>query len=445
MLRRHVVQAIAIILIPGFLFSCAPTRIPPVSAAGAGYAPDRDEVELWERARVEEKKLDEKARVYEDPLLVDYLESVVGTLNPPGMAANTQIRYRVTVLEDPSLNAFSFPTGSLYVHTGLLARMENEAQLATVLGHEMTHVENRHMLRHERSARNRQLALMGVAVAGAVVAAGESGHAAGEGNYGKAARIDVLSDLMLGLGLQLAFVAAVNGYGRELEREADEGGFEKMSLAGFDPHEAPKVYKTLLEDHGDKGKVEAFFFGSHPRLEERVANAQAWIAAHPTASGDGAAEADGEAAKAEFTRRMRPVIRDDARLNIAAGRLELAEDQLKRAIELMPTDAEARFLQGKLKLTRAASEKDPQQRDALRAEAGAAFDEAIRLDPQRPEPYRERGLLAYRGADYATACAMFQKFIDIDWKAEEAQSIRDYLLELRRDGHCTDAAAAVAH
>ena len=50
----------------------------------------------------------------------DYLERVVGRLNPEGMADNPEITYRVHVVDDPTLNAFAFPHGSLYVHTGLL-------------------------------------------------------------------------------------------------------------------------------------------------------------------------------------------------------------------------------------------------------------------------------------------------------------------------------------
>ena len=73
------------------------------------------------------------------------------------MAANPAVRYRVRVIEDPTLNAFAYPHGSIYIHTGLLARMENEDELATVLGHEMTHVEDRHMLRYQRSAHNKEV------------------------------------------------------------------------------------------------------------------------------------------------------------------------------------------------------------------------------------------------------------------------------------------------
>jgi len=162
-------------------------------------------------------------------LLEDYLERVVAALDTPGMAASTQLNYSVTVAEDPTL----------YVHTGLLARMESEDELATVLGHEMSHVENRHMLRQQRSARNKKIGL-GV---------GEEGDAYKEGKYGKAARIGVVDDLMIGLGLQLAFVAAVNGYGRDLEHEADLGGFEKMAAGGGLPR-AARQPRRLRQDGG---------------------------------------------------------------------------------------------------------------------------------------------------------------------------------------------------
>jgi predicted Zn-dependent protease len=228
--------------------ACVSTKLPPISSSGADSQPLKDERKLWQLSRDEEAKLRDNTDLYEDPLLEDYLEDLVAWLNSPGMAANPELGYTVSVVENPTLNAFAFPHGSLYVHTGLLARMENEDQLATVLGHEMTHVENRHMLRHRRSARNKQIGFGIGAVAAAVVLAGEEGRAYDEGKYGKGARIDVLGDVLVGLGLQLAFIAAINGYGRDLEHEADQGGFAKLAAAGYDIDEAPAVYRALLDD-----------------------------------------------------------------------------------------------------------------------------------------------------------------------------------------------------
>ncbi len=421
----------AALTLSAFVSYCATTHVPAISSAGAGFRPERDEQRLWEESRAEEAKLRAKVKIYQDPLLVDYLDGVVARLNPPGMAANPAISYRVTVIEEPTLNAFAYPTGSLYVHTGLLARMENEDQIATVLAHEMTHVENRHMLRYQRSARNKQIGFMAAAIAGAVIVAGAEGRAAEQGDFSKAAQIGVLSDLLVGLGLQLAFIAAINGYGRDLEREADEGGFQKMTTAGYDPREAPKVYEALLRDHGDPSKADAFFFGSHPRLAERIQSAKEWDTTHP-ASAQPATGGNQD----EFTRRIRPVIRDDAKLNLEMGRLQLAGDELARALALMPTDPECHYLMGRLALQKAANEKNPDLARNLKMDAMAAFHEAIRLDPDRAEPHREVGLLAYGEGDLETACVEFRQYLELEPKAEDSQRIRDYRLELERDGHC---------
>lgn len=426
-------RATTIVTLIVFCASCVTTKLPPISSTGAEFHPLKDELKLWSRSRDEEAKLRDNVALYQDPLLEDYLTQIAAQLNPEGMAANPEIDYSVTVIENPTLNAFAFPHGAIYMHTGLLARMENEDQLATVLGHEMTHVEYRHMLRHQRSARNKQIGYSVGAVAAAVILAGEAGEAYDEGKYGKAARLEVLGDLMIGLGLQLAFIAAVNGYGRDLEREADQGGFAKMAAAGYDIDEAPAIYEALLDDQGDSGNVEVFFFGSHPKLASRIESANEWIEGHPDES---SAPRTPRTDSGAFDRRIRPVIRDDARLNLERGRLSLAASQLDRVRDLMPEDPEVHVLIGMLELKRADDEKDGAAQREMKQRAAEAFREAIRLDPERPAPHRELGLLAYHDEDFETACVQFRQYVELDPKAEDAARMRDYVLELERDGEC---------
>ena len=418
-------RAVAVAVLAAFLLSCASTNIPPISSAEAPYEPAKDERRLWEQARIEEQKLRQEAPLYNDPLLEDYLAEVVGRLNPPAMAANQHVAYRVSVVKAPTLNAFAYPHGSLYIHTGLLARMENEDQLATVLGHEMTHVENRHMLRFQRSARNKQLGFSIAAIAGALILAGEEGEEVRAGHYGKAARIRVIGDLLLGLGLTLAIIAAMNGYGRNLEREADEGGMQKLAATGYDVRQAHEIYEELLEEHGDPGTVEVFFFGSHPKMSARIDAVDEWVTANP-----GAVQARRAGDPDEFRRRIRPVIREDARLNMERGRLQMAEWQLNRVLDEMPRDAEAHYLMGELLLTKADGEQDPRAKEQFKYDAMASFMESIRLDPKRPAPRREAGLLALRSGDTDTACRQLDAYIDLDPHADDAQIIRDYMLEL---------------
>jgi predicted Zn-dependent protease len=430
-------RPVALATLVAFSLSCATTQLPPISAAGPEFEPAKDEMRLWEEARAEEATLLEEVPVYDDPLLADYLEGVVERLNPPAMRGREAVRYRVRVIEDPSLNAFAYPHGSLYVHTGLLARMENEHQLATVLAHEMTHVENRHAVRYRRSARNRQIGLSVAALAAAVLIAEEQGDAIGDHDWGKAARIGIFADILVGLGLQLAFLASVNGYGRRLEAEADAGGFDKMEGAGYDLREAPKVYRALLADKGDDpGDLAVFFFGSHPKLTARVDSAEARLATTPGSEGVGAAAA--AMPDEVFARRMRPVMRDDARLNVERGRLDLAEEEILGALTALPEDPEAHLVLARLRLAQAAAATDDDEANARRAEARAALEESLRLDPERPAAHRELGLMAYREGDHALACRALERYVATAPAGTEVRVERDYLLELRADGACAD-------
>ena len=288
------------------------------------------------------------------------------------------------------------------------------------------------MLRHQRSMRNKQIGVGIAAITAAVILAGEEGEALEQGQYGKAARIGILGDIFVGLGLHLALLAAVNGYGRELEREADEGAFERMFAAGYDVEESPAVYRALMEEHGNSGKAEAFFFGSHPQLVARVENAEGFLSQRPGNGESGSHAGDPE----RFARRIRPVIRDDARLNVEMGRLALAEEQLNRVLEMMPDDPVAHLILGRLRLAQADNEKDRNLVEQHRLEAAGAFREVIRLDPGRPAPHRELGLLAYRSEDFFTACVEFRRYVELESQAADVARIRDYVLELERDGEC---------
>ena len=416
------------------LASCASTQLPPISSQGGSFKPLRDEQALWDQSREEEKKLLENVNLYEDPLLESYLEGVVGRLNPPGMASNPAIRYRVRVIEDPTLNAFAYPHGSVYVHTGLLARMETEDELATVLGHEMTHVENRHMLRYQRSAHNKQIGLSIAAVAAAVVLADIEGDALGSGDWGKAATMDVVGQLIVNLGLGLAFLASVNGYGRGLEIEADEGGFAKMASAGYDLQQAPKVYQSLLDDRGEPKKMEAFFFGSHPRLTERIEHTKKYLAAHPdqvaagSAGGGGrggllAAHPAGGAGRRPAEPRDGPAgpRREPARRRCGAGC-----PRIRRPTSSLGGCGSPRPRRTRTRPTSGSSATRPRMPSASRsswtpAVRGRAASWGCCCTPRRTS----RTPASSSGATSS-------------WRPTPTMrsAVRDYVLEMERDGHC---------
>jgi predicted Zn-dependent protease len=433
MRRSAAFRSVALATLLLFSVSCVSTRLPPISSQGGAFEPLHDEQVLWDQSRGEERKLLEDIRLYKDPGLDAYLEEVVARLNPPGMASNEAVRYRVRVVEDPTLNAFAYPHGSIYVHTGLLARLESEDELATVLGHEMTHVENRHMLRYQRSAHNKEIGLSIAAVTASVILAGVEGDALNAGDWGKAAAIDLFGNLLVGLGLDLAFQASVNGYGRGLEEEADLGGFTKLAAAGYDLQEAPKVYQALLDDQGEPHRAEAFFFGSHPRLSERIEVTRGYVAAHAAAAG---VVIDRAGRQEAFARHLRPLVREDARLNIEMGRLVLAEAELRRVRTWMPEDPETHFLKGRLRLAQAAAEPSPEAQARLQGEAEDAFRKAIELDGDRPAPHRELGLLLRERKDFRGACVQLRRYAQLDPQADDAGQIEDSIAEMEGFGGC---------
>src|SRR5690606_14611073 len=124
------------------------------------------------------------------------------------------------VVDDPTPNAFALPGGFIYVTRGLMALMSTEAQLATVLGHEVAHVTARH---HVTTMSRAQLAQIGLGVGGIL--------------FPDLQGVGALA----GAGLQLVFLS----YSRDAERQSDELGFRYALENGYDVREMSQVFASL--------------------------------------------------------------------------------------------------------------------------------------------------------------------------------------------------------
>jgi predicted Zn-dependent protease len=387
---------------------------------GMAFRPEPDERRLWSDAEKEEEKLATLGKTYDDPLLEDYLTSVAAKLVPEEAQQAGAPAPRIVVFRDPTLNAFAMPNGKVYIHTGLLSRVENEAQLSMILGHELTHVTNRHALMFNRDGQNKQIWLTALAVA--------TGSQTSKGNYVTAEALRTTSNIFLALGLQQAFIASVNGFGRDLEREADREGMERMVRAGYDPREAPRVFALLKDDHGDGGKLENFFFGNHPRLDERIATTQELLKTkYPEAE-----TAGGVRNTDEFAMRTRTVVRENALLDIRAGRFGLAKAQLDRVLPLAPKDPTTHLYYGDLYRLQAQRAKNPADKPALVAEALEAYNQAASLDPAYADPFRQMGFLYYQSEQTEKSKEAFRKYLALKPDAPDARRIKEYLVELER-------------
>ena len=156
-----------------------------------------------------------------------------------------EFAYQFSVIQDNSLNAFSVPGGYLYFNSGLILRVDSDDELASVVGHEIAHLQGHHMLRQQQDTKLLSyagLASMLLAIINPVLAAGAS-SAAG---------------------------AAQMQYMRQLEEESDYRGLQYMKQAGFDPHGMPRFLEKMSEeDRLNRVDVPAYL-RSHPISKDRL-------------------------------------------------------------------------------------------------------------------------------------------------------------------------------
>ena len=416
---------IACLLVPG----CASRNLPPIGAGGQPFEPDADERSLWAKTEKEEESLLPKAKVYDDPTLREYLAGVGARLTPDAVRAAGGPGFTFVVLRDPTLNAFALPNGHIYVHTGLLSRLDGESQLAMIIGHEMTHVTHRHALSIERAREPKQTVDTAHSVAASIGVAALAGSRAPKDDDIGAAVIGPTAHAILGQGLALMTIAAISGYGRDLERDADHGGMDTLVHAGYDPKEAPKVFALLRSESKDRGSLETFFFGNHGRLTERIETTQKLLRTeYAQAATASTATRDTEG----FALRMRSVVRENALEDIRAGRFAVAQRQLDRVLAMTPRDAIAHTYYGDLHRLQAQRAREIARKDEEARLALASYVMAVDLDPTAPEPHRQLGFLYYQQKDTAKAKAAFERYLALKPAASDARRIKDYLVELDR-------------
>jgi len=180
---------------------------------------------------------------------IDYVlcvvTAVVDALEPPYDEQN----WDLAIFETQMINAFAMPGGNIGVHDGILDVATNQHQLATVIGHEIAHVNLRHVA--QRASRS-GFTNAGVYVAAVVLGQGHSGltNTAYQGlSYGAS------------LGLLLP-------YGRAHESEADVIGIKYMAKAGFDPRESAELWVKMSEEHDGQAPPE--FLSTHPSDASRI-------------------------------------------------------------------------------------------------------------------------------------------------------------------------------
>ena len=167
------------------------------------------DLDLLAQINLLDQRFEKEGLVYHESALDAYLDRVGNTVLADREIEKVNWKFRA--LRDPAPNAFALPNGSIYVNTGLLALLEDEGQLASVLAHEVTHVTRRHTYRQNRSPRKKILAIN---ILGTIATWNPVGGTAG-------IVIDVIANVS-----PFMLALSVFGYSREQEREADVEGLK---------------------------------------------------------------------------------------------------------------------------------------------------------------------------------------------------------------------------
>jgi predicted Zn-dependent protease len=242
----------------------APEASTPVVASTVVPAKDKNGKEIPPAATKREEEMGDKAteRLEKDPKIkiVDpkkdkETEALYAKLNAMAerigkASARPLINYKVKIIEDDQVNAFTLPNGNLYFYTGLLKLLNSDDEIAAVMAHEIGHNACMHVLRGDKKSKT--ASLIGLATILAALAGGSNG-----------ANVAAFS--------QYALLGVMNGYSLEYEKEADAAGVTEMIAAGYNPSAMATVMQRFATEERRRPQIELGIFEDHPPSLERVA------------------------------------------------------------------------------------------------------------------------------------------------------------------------------
>lgn len=339
-----------------------------------------DEGGLWALMDREESRLRRSAFRMRDEALLAYLSGIACKL---GGSHCPDIR--VYPLRMPYFNASMAPNGMMQIWSGLLLRVDNEAQLAAVIGHEIGHYLMRHTLERLRDIKAR-------AAFGQFM-----------GLFG-----------IVGLMGQLATLASAMAFSRDQERDADRIGLQLMRQTDYDPREAAKVWANLQQElranpAGDPG-VGSVMLATHPPSDERRITLETL-----------AADAGGQTFEAEYRARLapfRPQLLED---EVKRGRPDESLALLTRLLTVEPGQPELLHFRAEAYRQRGKPEDtEPALADVQAAlQTGRAPTDSLRL----------LGQLQHRAGRQDAARDAWRQYLDRAPQAPDADMIRQQLQE----------------
>ncbi len=196
-------------------------------------------------------EVEKQARLVEDPIIAEYINRL-----GQNIASQAKAEFPVTVkmIESDEVNAFTLPGGFVYVNSAMMKMADNEAELASVIAHEVGHAAARHATRQATRGKLGRIAAMPLSV----LLPGWGGVAARQ-------------------GAGLAGPIVSNSFSRAFETEADSLGVEYLAEAGYDPNASIDMFERIASTQRATPGMVSKLFLSHPPTRDRIAKTQAAI------------------------------------------------------------------------------------------------------------------------------------------------------------------------
>src|SRR3989440_10329478 len=228
---------LACVLLIASSLAQGPTTFHP----GFNFFSRQQDVQLGQESAAQVRR---QMQIVKDPFLNDYVNRVGRKLANTPEAKESGFPFTFEVVADPSINAFALPGGPMFINSGLLKAVDNEAQLAGVMGHEMSHV----ILRHGTNQASKSQMIQLPAVLGSRIAGGSM--------------MGQLTHLGIGLGANSVLLK----FSRGAESQADLLGSHLMAESGYDPVQMARFFEKLSAQGGQRAPE---FFSDHPNPGNR--------------------------------------------------------------------------------------------------------------------------------------------------------------------------------
>lgn len=197
--------------------------------------------------------------IVEDPVVVEHVNKIGDRIL--SVLPQQPFHYNFYVIKEDVYNAFATPAGQIFVYTGLLEAMEEEEELAGILGHEIAHVYCRHISQKiERSKKIGIATLAGIA----------AGILLGVGGAGEAANAVTMGSVAAGQSAELS-------YSRENEMQADQLGLKFITEAGYSASGLLKILKKIRSKTWFGSDQIPKYLMTHPAVEDRIAHIGSWL------------------------------------------------------------------------------------------------------------------------------------------------------------------------